>query len=259
MRSFRMKSGISFCFGILYSVSSKFFEMACLYIKSCWLAALDQDWNFSAHKPMLWSFLLPVALILLFNISIFIKITVIWKKNKNLTRWDGIGLLRSFSKCIPHSLVTSSDFLATNSDFWQNLLLYRNVCLKQSENEFYCCDGSDFVQVHINEHISGFCPLFFWLQWHSTWTKFILDLNQQKWKLSWVQPNKHYEFLSTPKCQASSLAALKQIHLPNFTSTLPRLSQAACHRSCSIYALLIFQARWTGLPSWCTVTLLSLS
>ncbi|KAM6097721.1 adhesion G-protein coupled receptor G7 [Theristicus caerulescens] len=54
----------------------------------CWLAALDQNQNFSMQKPMLWSFLLPVALILLFNISIFIKITVsvLWKKNKNLTR-----------------------------------------------------------------------------------------------------------------------------------------------------------------------------
>ncbi|NWX14871.1 AGRG7 protein, partial [Aegotheles bennettii] len=54
----------------------------------CWLAALDQNQNFSVQKPMLWSFLLPVALILLFNIIIFIKISVsvIWKKNKNLTR-----------------------------------------------------------------------------------------------------------------------------------------------------------------------------
>ncbi|KFQ31395.1 putative G-protein coupled receptor 128, partial [Merops nubicus] len=54
----------------------------------CWLAALDQNQNFSMQKPMLWSFLLPVTLILLFNITIFIKISasVIWKKNKNLTR-----------------------------------------------------------------------------------------------------------------------------------------------------------------------------
>ncbi|NXJ61483.1 AGRG7 protein, partial [Rostratula benghalensis] len=54
----------------------------------CWLAALDQNQNFSMQKPMLWSFLLPVALILLFNIIVFIKVTVsvIWKKNENLTR-----------------------------------------------------------------------------------------------------------------------------------------------------------------------------
>ncbi|NXU54476.1 AGRG7 protein, partial [Turnix velox] len=54
----------------------------------CWLAALDQHQKFSIQKPMLWSFLLPVALILLFNIIVFIKISVsvIWKKNENLTR-----------------------------------------------------------------------------------------------------------------------------------------------------------------------------
>ncbi|NXY45108.1 AGRG7 protein, partial [Ceuthmochares aereus] len=54
----------------------------------CWLAALDHNQNFSVQKPMLWSFLLPVTLIILFNIIIFIKITVsvIWKKNENLTR-----------------------------------------------------------------------------------------------------------------------------------------------------------------------------
>ncbi|NXT22462.1 AGRG7 protein, partial [Syrrhaptes paradoxus] len=54
----------------------------------CWLAALDHNQNFSVQKPMLWSFLLPVALILLFNIIVFIKITVsvIWKKNSSLTR-----------------------------------------------------------------------------------------------------------------------------------------------------------------------------
>ncbi|NWU89118.1 AGRG7 protein, partial [Upupa epops] len=54
----------------------------------CWLAALDQNQNFSVQKPMLWAFLLPVALILLFNIIVFIKISVsvIWRKNKDLTR-----------------------------------------------------------------------------------------------------------------------------------------------------------------------------
>uniref|UniRef100_A0A8D0GC68 Adhesion G protein-coupled receptor G7 n=1 Tax=Sphenodon punctatus TaxID=8508 RepID=A0A8D0GC68_SPHPU len=53
----------------------------------CWLAALDEQGNFSIKKPMLWALLLPVALILLFNIIMFVKImvSVMWKKNKNLT------------------------------------------------------------------------------------------------------------------------------------------------------------------------------
>ncbi|KAM4904626.1 LOW QUALITY PROTEIN: adhesion G-protein coupled receptor G7 [Sylvia borin] len=45
----------------------------------CWLAAMDQNQNFSV-KHTLWSFLLPVALILLFKIFIRISISVIWKK-----------------------------------------------------------------------------------------------------------------------------------------------------------------------------------
>lgn len=83
-----LKRGVLFCFGILNNLSNISFEMASLFMKSCWLAALDQDQNFSIKKPMLWSFLLPVALILLFNIIIFIKIivSVIWKENKDLTR-----------------------------------------------------------------------------------------------------------------------------------------------------------------------------
>ncbi|KAM9020213.1 LOW QUALITY PROTEIN: adhesion G-protein coupled receptor G7 [Ara ararauna] len=42
----------------------------------CWLAALYQNQNFSVKKPMLQLFLLPVALILLFNIITFITISV---------------------------------------------------------------------------------------------------------------------------------------------------------------------------------------
>ncbi|XP_074839635.1 adhesion G-protein coupled receptor G7 [Carettochelys insculpta] len=53
----------------------------------CWLAALDEQGNVSTEKPMIWSFLLIVALILLINIVIFVKIivSVMWKDNMNLT------------------------------------------------------------------------------------------------------------------------------------------------------------------------------
>ncbi|OXB61568.1 hypothetical protein ASZ78_010425 [Callipepla squamata] len=49
---------------------------------------------------MFWSFLLPVAFILLFNIIIFIKIivSVIWKENKNLTRIHLINSLNENSE-----------------------------------------------------------------------------------------------------------------------------------------------------------------
>ncbi|XP_037764165.2 LOW QUALITY PROTEIN: adhesion G-protein coupled receptor G7 [Chelonia mydas] len=53
----------------------------------CWLAVLDDEGKVSTKKPMIWAFLLVVAVILLFNIIIFVKITVLvmWKENTNLT------------------------------------------------------------------------------------------------------------------------------------------------------------------------------
>lgn len=116
------------CLCILNNVPNKSFEMASLCIKSCWLAALDQNGNFSMQKPMLWSFLLPVAFILLFNIIVFIRISVsvIWKKNENLTRWDGIGLLRSLNKCI-QSLVSSSDFSCQRHRFLTNFFSVKEM------------------------------------------------------------------------------------------------------------------------------------
>ncbi|KAM7178107.1 adhesion G-protein coupled receptor G7 [Macrochelys suwanniensis] len=53
----------------------------------CWLAVLDDKGEVSIKKPMIWALLLVVAVILLFNIIIFVKITVLvmWKENTNLT------------------------------------------------------------------------------------------------------------------------------------------------------------------------------
>ncbi|XP_053872384.1 adhesion G-protein coupled receptor G7 [Malaclemys terrapin pileata] len=53
----------------------------------CWLAVLDDKGEVSIKKPMIGAFLLVVAVILLFNIIIFVKITVfvMWKENTNLT------------------------------------------------------------------------------------------------------------------------------------------------------------------------------
>ncbi|GAA6089644.1 adhesion G-protein coupled receptor G7 [Tachysurus ichikawai] len=38
----------------------------------CWLAAVDQQNSFDATKPMLWGFLLPVAVMLFFNIAVLL-------------------------------------------------------------------------------------------------------------------------------------------------------------------------------------------
>lgn len=44
------------------------FALTCCPSCSCWLAALDQNKYFSFGKPMFWAFLLPVGLILIYNI-----------------------------------------------------------------------------------------------------------------------------------------------------------------------------------------------
>ncbi|KAJ1117005.1 hypothetical protein NDU88_005206 [Pleurodeles waltl] len=43
----------------------------------CWLAALNDDHNFDVNKPMLWAFLLPVGVILIFNIIIFLSVSIL--------------------------------------------------------------------------------------------------------------------------------------------------------------------------------------
>ncbi|XP_035254876.1 adhesion G-protein coupled receptor G7-like [Anguilla anguilla] len=42
----------------------------------CWLAALDKEKRLDLRKPMLWGFLLPVALMLLYNCVIYVYFTV---------------------------------------------------------------------------------------------------------------------------------------------------------------------------------------
>ncbi|KPP76311.1 hypothetical protein Z043_104353 [Scleropages formosus] len=43
---------------------------------SCWLAALDRENKFDIRKPMLWGFLLPVALMLIFNTGTLVYFAV---------------------------------------------------------------------------------------------------------------------------------------------------------------------------------------
>ncbi|XP_072287592.1 adhesion G-protein coupled receptor G7-like [Pyxicephalus adspersus] len=53
----------------------------------CWLAGVNEQHKLDLQKPLLWSFLVPVGIILIANICIFIAVAVvsIWKKNPNLT------------------------------------------------------------------------------------------------------------------------------------------------------------------------------
>nr|XP_014343759.1 PREDICTED: adhesion G-protein coupled receptor G7 [Latimeria chalumnae] len=54
----------------------------------CWLAALDPQGTLDLSKPMLWTFLLPLGIILILNFIVFVNLTVMvqCKNNKILNR-----------------------------------------------------------------------------------------------------------------------------------------------------------------------------
>lgn len=54
---------------------------------SCWLAALDKDKRFDYRKPMFWGFLLPVGVILIYNIILLVLTSMTaCKTNRSLRR-----------------------------------------------------------------------------------------------------------------------------------------------------------------------------
>ncbi|XP_030638728.1 adhesion G-protein coupled receptor G7 [Chanos chanos] len=67
----------------------------------CWLAYQDQNGNFDPKKPMLWGFLIPLALMLIFNISVVVYFSFITcKENPSLNH----NRVRSVRKKILSSL-----------------------------------------------------------------------------------------------------------------------------------------------------------
>ncbi|KAM3936030.1 adhesion G-protein coupled receptor G7 [Leptodactylus fuscus] len=61
----------------------------------CWLLAENKNNKFDISKPMLWSFLVPVGLILIFNICTVIGVVVtIWKRRPELTRSTRLSFLK---------------------------------------------------------------------------------------------------------------------------------------------------------------------
>lgn len=85
-----------------------------------------------------------------------------------------------------------------------------------------CYNGSDFIQVHINEHIQTFVPLF-GLQhlFNDSYSQFkSLKVREEQ-----VQPTENDEFLSTAKYHSSSRAAWSR-----FTCSVLHHRSMYCHR-----------------------------
>ncbi|MEJ1283113.1 adhesion G protein-coupled receptor G7 [Cricetulus griseus] len=71
----------------------------------CWLAIPKSD-NF-VKSPFLWSFIVPVTIILISNIAIFIIITVkvLWKNNQNLTSTKKVSSLKKILSTLSIAVV----------------------------------------------------------------------------------------------------------------------------------------------------------
>ncbi|GAB1300338.1 Adhesion G-protein coupled receptor G7 [Apodemus speciosus] len=85
--------------GIIYALSGNktYWELDYRQEEICWLAIPKN--NDFARSPLLWSFILPVTIILITNIAIFVTITVkvLWKNNQNLTSTKKVS---SFKKVL---------------------------------------------------------------------------------------------------------------------------------------------------------------
>ncbi|KAF7688306.1 hypothetical protein HF521_014312 [Silurus meridionalis] len=72
----------------------------------CWLAALDQNDRFDMLKPMLWGFLLPAAVMLLFNIAIVCYFSYITcRTNPNLNSSQVTPLRNKMLSCLSIAVV----------------------------------------------------------------------------------------------------------------------------------------------------------
>ncbi|NXS97244.1 AGRG7 protein, partial [Jacana jacana] len=132
----------------------------------CWLAALDQNQNFSMQKPMLWSFLLPVALILLFNIIVFIKVTVsvIWKKNENLTRNKKDSFMKkmigTISIAVVHGITWTIGFLMLINHEGANLVFSYLFCILNATQGLQICVLYTFRSPSFKKKVSEVFPVF---------------------------------------------------------------------------------------------------
>lgn len=82
--------------GIIYALSGNksYWELDYRQEEICWLAVPKN--NDFARSPLLWSFIMPVTIILITNIAIFVIITVkvLWKNNQNLTSTKKVSSLK---------------------------------------------------------------------------------------------------------------------------------------------------------------------
>ncbi|XP_026347967.3 adhesion G-protein coupled receptor G7 [Ursus arctos] len=91
--------------GIIFSQSGSQWELDYRQEEICWLAVSGNNGLISS--PLLWSFMIPITIILINNIVIFIIIVVkvIWKTNQNLTSTKKVSFLKKILSTLSITVV----------------------------------------------------------------------------------------------------------------------------------------------------------
>ncbi|XP_004606877.2 adhesion G-protein coupled receptor G7 [Sorex araneus] len=84
---------VAMTIGIIYALHNPSWVSKYRQEEICWLATSEEDLK---NSPLLWSFVIPVTIILISNIAIFIIITVkvLWKDNHKLTSTRKISSIK---------------------------------------------------------------------------------------------------------------------------------------------------------------------
>ncbi|XP_033067362.1 adhesion G-protein coupled receptor G7 isoform X1 [Trachypithecus francoisi] len=93
--------------GVIYSQNGKNpqWELDYRQEKICWLAIPEP--NGVTKSPLLWSFIVPITIILISNVAIFITISikVLWKNNQNLTSTKKVSSMKKIVSTLSVAVV----------------------------------------------------------------------------------------------------------------------------------------------------------
>ncbi|XP_008568567.1 PREDICTED: probable G-protein coupled receptor 128 [Galeopterus variegatus] len=132
--------------GIIYSQNrnNPQWELAYRQEEICWLA--NPEDNGFIKSPLLWSFIMPVSIILLNNVIIFIIITikVLWKTNQNLRSTKNVSFLRKIIGTLSIAVVFGLTWILAY------FMLISNDDLRTVFSFIFCIlNGTQGVQIFI--------------------------------------------------------------------------------------------------------------
>ncbi|XP_060715486.1 adhesion G-protein coupled receptor G7 [Tachysurus vachellii] len=112
----------------------------------CWLAAVDQQNRFDATKPMLWGFLLPVAVMLFFNIAVLLYFSyTTCRVNPDLSSSQVTPLRNKMLGCVSMAVVLGVSWI-----IGYFLLLEMNPTMNTILSFAFClCNTTQGIQIFV--------------------------------------------------------------------------------------------------------------